>query len=188
VPSDDELIDTLREAQRVGALGGRSLVEVVEHARAFVRALDDIEGTVADLGTGGGVPGLVLAMDRPDLRVVLVDRSEKRTDLVRRSVRRLHLDASVEVRTADVQQLAAAEPATFDAVVARGFGPPEHTLRLAVALTRAGGAVVISDPPGSDRWPPELLAELDVRRRDVGPVSRFDLRSRTTFHVEHPCG
>ena len=175
VPSDDELIDTLREAQRVGALGDRPIREVVEHARAFVRALDDVHGTVVDIGTGGGIPGLVLALDRPDMLVVLVDRREKRTDLVRRAVRRLRLEARVEVRTADVEQLTLAAPSTFDAAVARGFGPPDRTLRLAVALVRTGGAVVISDPPSGDRWPDALLSELGVRHKRLGAVSRFDI-------------
>ena len=66
------------------------------------------------------------------------------------------------------------EPGAFDAVVARGFGPPERTLRVATRLVRVGGAVVISEPPSGDRWDPALLTELGVRRRRVGPVSRFD--------------
>jgi 16S rRNA (guanine527-N7)-methyltransferase len=194
-PHDDLLIDTLRSAQRVGALGDRPVDEVVEHARAFGRALVDVRGTVVDLGSGAGVPGLVLAVDRPDLRIVLVDRREKRTDLLRRAVRRLDLGGRVSVRTIDAERLAATEPGAFDAAVARGFGPPELTLRLAARLVRAGGAVVISEPPAGDerdegdeveegdevdevdevdRWDPALLTELGVTRRRIGSVSRFD--------------
>ena len=46
-------------------------------------------GTVVDLGSGGGVPGLVIARARPDLRLVLVDRRAARTDHLPRLVRRL---------------------------------------------------------------------------------------------------
>jgi 16S rRNA G527 N7-methylase RsmG len=106
---------------------------------------------------------------------VLVDRREKRTDLVRRAVRRLRLEERVDVRTEDVDQLALAQPASFDAAVARGFGPPERTLRLGVALVRTGGAVVISDPPSRHRWPADLLSELRVRHHPVDAVSRFDV-------------
>ena len=174
-PSDDELIDALREAQRVGALGSRPLEEVVEHARAFTRATSDVRGTIVDLGSGGGVPGLIVAVDRPDLRVVLVDRRQKRTDLLGRAVRRLGLADRVEVRTGDVARLAVEEAHTFDAAIARGFGPPSWTLRLAVALVRPGGVVVISEPPSDDRWDPPVLDELHVTRRRVGMVSRFDV-------------
>ena len=53
---------------------------------------------------------------------------------------------------------------SFDAVVARGFGPPDMTLALASQLIRTTGRVVISEPPSGDRWTPDLLAELGVHR------------------------
>ena len=39
---------------------------------------------VLDIGSGGGLPGLVIAHDRPDVHVTLIDRREKRTDLLQR--------------------------------------------------------------------------------------------------------
>ena len=42
-----------------------------------------------DIGSGGGLPGLVIAHDRPDVHVTLIDRREKRTDLLQRQVTRL---------------------------------------------------------------------------------------------------
>ncbi|HSM67599.1 MAG TPA: hypothetical protein VK860_14945, partial [Ilumatobacteraceae bacterium] len=62
----------------------------------------------------------------------------------------------------------------FDAVVARGFGPPESTLALAARLARPGGRIVISEPPSGDRWAPEVVASLGVERIAVdGPVAVF---------------
>ena len=59
----DDLHDALRESQRLGFLGARPIDEVIEHARSFVRGLDAVgsNGSVIDLGAGGGVPGLVIA-------------------------------------------------------------------------------------------------------------------------------
>jgi Flp pilus assembly CpaE family ATPase len=85
----DVLTETLRDAQRLGMLGPRPIGDVIEHAEQFVRALDGVTGTIVDLGSGGGVPGLVIAVGRPDLAVVLVDRREKRTDFLERAVARL---------------------------------------------------------------------------------------------------
>ena len=82
----DEVLDVLAESQRLGFLGGRPIDEVVEHARSFVDALDGVTGTVIDIGAGGGVPGLVVAHDRPDLRLTMVDRRAKRTDFLQRMV------------------------------------------------------------------------------------------------------
>ena len=162
---EKKLYEALGSSQRLGFLGDRPVEEVVEHARAFVNALEDVRGAVLDRGAGGGVPGLVIAVDRPDLRVALLDRRTKRTDFLARMVRRLDLDGRVEVVPADVDDAIRAGTATdFDGVVARGFGPPEFTVRRAARCVRPGGVIVISEPPAGDRWDPSLLAELGLRR------------------------
>jgi 16S rRNA (guanine527-N7)-methyltransferase len=179
----DELLETLRQAQRFGFFGNRPVEEAVAHAECFVAALDDLPSgsRVLDLGSGGGLPGLVIADARPDVEVVLLDRRQKRTDFLAMAVRRLgfghvliwHRDATDVAR-----EIAEGRLAAFDAVTARGFGPPEGTLRTAVGCLGPGsGCVVISEPPTGDRWPPELLDELEVRvaRRDT--VIRFERRS-----------
>lgn len=169
------LVAVLTEAQRLGMLGDRPVPEVVEHAQAFVDALEGVDGRVVDLGSGGGVPGLVIAAARVDLEVVLVDRRERRADFLRRAVSRLGYGDRVVVRCVDAVRMGGAEPASFDAVVARGFGPPETTLRVAVPLVRGRGPVVISEPPGEepDRWSASLLQELGVSRTRRGAVSVF---------------
>lgn len=157
-------------------LGARPIPEVVEHATAFVAAVQwacppGQGGDVLDLGSGGGVPGLVVAVRCPWLRVTLVDRRAKRTDHLERVVRRLGplgLDGRVAVVCRDVVELSrdAAWRERFDVVVARGFGPPERTLQVAASLVRAEGVIVISEPPagGCDRWTAELLTTAGVDR------------------------
>jgi len=166
-PMSDDVLDVLAESQRFGFLGGRPIDEVVDHARGFVDALDGVDGTVVDLGAGGGVPGFVIAHDRPDLRLTMVDRRAKRTDFLRRMIRRLRWSDRVEAVADDVAAVIVRSPAVFDAAVARGFGPPDVTLSFASQLVRAGGRIVISEPPSGDRWSPDLLADLGVRRVDV---------------------
>ena len=157
------LITALAESQRLGMLGDRPVDQIVEHAAAFVDALAGVAGTVVDLGSGGGVPGLVIADARPDLRVVLLDRRASRTDHLRRLIGRLGFADRVEVLTLDA---AAAPRAIADAVVARGFGRPASTLRAATPLLRPAGLIVVSEPPPEDldhdRWPAALLAELEL--------------------------
>lgn len=143
-------------------LGARPIHEVVAHAEAFVAALDGVRGIVVDLGSGGGVPGLVVADRRPDLEVVLVDRRITRTDHLHRLVGRLGWSARVRVITAEAAQLADLLDGPVDAVVARGFGPPVETLRAAAPLLRRDGRLVVSEPPPSghgeptSRWPGDL--------------------------------
>jgi 16S rRNA (guanine527-N7)-methyltransferase len=161
------LVDALLDAQRLGFLGSRPIPEVIVHARGFVRALEAHElavESVLDLGSGGGVPGLIIAHDLPDVRLTLLDRRAKRTDALERLVRRLGWQDRITVACTDVTTFRPGSP--FDAVVARGFGPPEFTLRQAVRLVRGGGPIVISEPPKVDRWDDRLLAELELRRLD----------------------
>ncbi|WP_420452052.1 RsmG family class I SAM-dependent methyltransferase [Ilumatobacter sp.] len=161
--SSVEVLEVLEESRRQGFLGDRSVEQVVEHAQAFVAALTTVNGEVADLGSGGGVPGLVIADGRPDLRLVLVDRRRKRTDFLARAVSRLGWRERVEIISGDVADVVA-DGRCFDGAVARGFGPPESTLATASSLTVDGGLVVISEPPTGDRWPPHVLSAASVER------------------------
>jgi 16S rRNA (guanine527-N7)-methyltransferase len=165
-PSQDALLAILRESQDLGFLGARPVAEVLDHARAFVTPLAELSAgsRVIDLGAGGGVPGLVIAYDRPDLEVHLLDRRTKRTDFLERVVRRLGWADRVRVLPRDVRALLAEAPPPFAAAVARGFGPPDVTLRAAAQLVAPGGLIVISEPPRGDRWAPTLLEEIGVVR------------------------
>lgn len=173
-----DLIDTLRDAQRVGFFGDGDVRAAADHARAFVDAVAPLAAgaRLVDLGSGGGLPGLVLADALPDVRIVLLDRRQKRTDFLERAVRRLGW-THVTVMTADAARLVDAvrdrDEEPFDAVTARGFGPPEWTLRTATSLCRRDGCVVISEPPSGDRWAPELLRELGLTSERIGAVRRF---------------
>lgn len=177
-PDHQALIEALSSSQRLGMLGSRPIVEVIDHAEAFVRALAGVQGRVIDLGTGGGIPGLVVAARRPDLRLVLVDRRATRTDHVERLVRRLGWSDRVEVITADTDRLRR-DGVTADAAIARGFGPPATTLQVAATLVRPVGIIVISEPPGGgDRWAGVDLTALGVDRvpNDETAVATFRAR------------
>ena len=74
------------EAQKIGALGSAPLSEIIEHAATFAEALPDGVTSCVDLGSGAGVPGLVIAIIRPEIQMTLIDRRAKRTDTLQRSV------------------------------------------------------------------------------------------------------
>ncbi len=161
----------LEDAQQLGFLGSRPIPEVIQHARGFVRALVELDpnATVIDLGSGGGVPGLVIAHDRPSSQVTLLDRRAKRTDFLERVVQRLSWSDRVTVVCGDATRFGVDH--SYDAVVARGFGPPSTTIRIAARLVRVGGAIVISEPPAGDRWSEALLCDLELRRHEPTPAT-----------------
>ncbi len=175
---DDLLIETLRDAQRFGFFGGRPIEEAAQHSYGFVEAIGPLPpgARLVDLGSGGGLPGLVLASAYPAISITLIDRREKRTDFLRRAVRRLGW-VNVVVLTADAAQLVreveAGETPGFEVVTARGFGPPAMTLGIASQLAVPSGRIVISEPPSDDRWDPAVIASSGWTRARSGSVSVF---------------
>lgn len=142
----------LEEARDLGFLGPGPVTFHVEHARAYVPLLAGVHGAALDLGAGGGVPGLVLAAERPDLAWTFLDGMQKRTAFLERAVARLGL-ANVTVRTARAEEVPDLRGA-FDAVVARSFAAPAVTAECAAPLLRVGGRLIVSEPPDGegDRW------------------------------------
>jgi len=166
-----ELRAALEEPARLGILGA-DIDAAIGHARQFAPALRPARRLV-DLGSGSGVPGLVLAVDDAALEVVLLDASERRTDLLRRTVGRLGLADRAEVvcRPAEVFGRDLSHRGAFDAVVARAFGPPAVVAECGAPLLRLGGQLLVSEPPdgGSGRWPEVGMTELGLRQ-DAGPL------------------
>lgn len=174
----DDVIETLRSAQRFGFFGPNSIEQAAQHSLAYVDALGELSAAdrLIDLGTGGGLPGLVLADAYPTADIVFLDRRQKRTDFLERAVHRLgfeHVTVICGDVSAVIRQVQSGELAPFDVVTARGFGPPDFTLRSAAALMAQGGRVAISEPPDRDRWPTQLLADLGLQSELHGAVRVF---------------
>ena len=105
---DEHLLGVLQLAQDAGVIGNTELSEEITRARVFVAALGACPSNAAvlDIGSGGGLPGLVIAHDRPDVHVTLIDRREKRTDLLQRQATRLRRHQPglpIDVMCADVR-------------------------------------------------------------------------------------
>ena len=169
---DAALVTALEAIQARGAIGESSLARAIEHAEQYVHKVPAQAGTLCDLGSGGGLPGLVIAVRCQLLRITLVERRATRADLLRRAVAALGLTDRVEVVTDDVRAVAERSPRGFDVVTARSFAAPPITAKWASALLRSGGLLIVSEPPDDDplRWPAELLdgLRLSDQGRDQG--------------------
>jgi len=149
------VIDALGEAQRIGMLGPGNLGSAVDQAEASARLIPDTATSFVDLGAGGGLPGLVVALVRPELSGHLVDRRGKRVDLLVRLIGRLGLAGRIQAVEADVIDLPRRFPGvTWSVATSRGFGSPRYTAQHAAPLLASGGLLLVTEPPAStgERW------------------------------------
>jgi hypothetical protein len=124
------------------------------------------EGRVLDLGSGGGLPGLVVATERPGLELTLLEARQRASQFLREAVGSLGLNGVVVVEARAEE--AARRPdlrEAFDGVLSRSFGPPAVTAECAVGFLQPGGRLVVSEPPADEgpsscRWPIDGLGEL----------------------------
>jgi 16S rRNA (guanine527-N7)-methyltransferase len=172
------LLDVLEESRRLGFFGPGQIEHQVLHAAGFfeIAAREPVQNWL-DLGSGGGLPGLVLIDQFPSAVATLLDAMEKRTAFLSAAVRALGVERRCSVVRARAEEFVrtAGQADSFDLVVARSFGPPALTAECAAAFLRIDGRLLISEPPDSTgaRWsglnatPLGLMVE-SLERLDVG--------------------
>lgn len=106
------------------------------------------KGKVIDIGTGGGIPGLVLAMARPDLQFVLTDSASKKTKWVSELVETFALD-NVRVVTGRLELLGRDGNVreSFDAVTAKALASLNVLVEFALPLLKVGGRLLAYKGP-----------------------------------------
>ena len=144
---------------------------------------------VLDVGTGGGVPGVLLAILRPDLRVELCDSVGKRARAVREIVAEIGLTIPVHEGAAQPLVTSAAEagerggrPGRFDVLVVRAVAPLLKLLGWFEPLCDAYGRMLVVKGP---RWEEEkgearhrgFVKKVVVRRIAAWPIRGSDNES-----------
>lgn len=97
-------------------------------------------GVVGDVGSGAGLPGLVLAIARRDVEFVLIEPMERRVEWLRAEVERLGLD-NVDVMRARAEDVRLPRP--LDQVTARAVASLSKLIPLTAPLVRAGGELLL---------------------------------------------
>jgi len=103
------------------------------------------EAKLADIGTGAGFPGLVLAIMREDLHVTLVDSLRKRVFFLQEAVSKLGLQnvECVHTRAEDLARVGI----TFDICVARAVARMDKLVRWTLPITKPGGTFLAMKGP-----------------------------------------
>lgn len=130
----------VEEGELRGLLGPRELPRLwsrhIVNSAAVVPFLP-ARGTVADIGSGAGFPGIVVALLRPDLDITLIETMERRTLWLQDVVTELDLD-NVTIRRARAEEV----KDRFDVVTARAVANLAKLVRLAAPLLRQGGSLL----------------------------------------------
>lgn len=117
------------------------------------------DSSVCDIGSGAGLPGLVLAIARPDLRITLVEPLLRRTTFLEEVVAELELE-QVEVLRGRAESLHGAR--RFDVVTSRAVAPLGRLLDWSMPLVDPKGALVAMK--GSSVREEIVQASADLRR------------------------
>lgn len=167
----------LERAQDVGLIGPASLRFHRAHALGFLASdeLRDLclsaEVNGLDLGSGGGLPGLVLAQEYPTMSWTLLDSRKRSVSHLQQAVAETGLAARVEVVAGRGEELAQSLTLRerFRVVTARGFGPPAATAEIGSGFVAVGGSMVVSEPPdgGKGRWDASVMATLGLEHAEV---------------------
>lgn len=186
------MLTLLASAREQHFLGPGAVGAQLDHSLAFALLVPAPPRRAVDLGSGAGVPGLVLALRWPASMWALVDANVRRSEFLRQAITFLQLDARVEVVTqrAEVIGRNPAWRGRSDLVVARGFGSPAVTAECAAPLLRTDGTLIVAEPPGGapERWSRDgldLLGLADDGRVAV-PVALQRLRQASACPDRYP--
>jgi 16S rRNA (guanine527-N7)-methyltransferase len=140
---------------RVGRLTGyrredERVIHLLAESLMLLPVLPAPAAPLLDIGSGAGVPGLVLKLARPEWPVTLIEASRRRANFLRHVTRVLGL-AALEVREGRAEALAteAALAGSFQTVTLRAVAVPREALALARPFLAAGAHAVLALGPGS---------------------------------------
>jgi 16S rRNA (guanine527-N7)-methyltransferase len=123
--------------------------------------------SLIDIGSGAGLPGIVIALARPDLKVTLLEPLQRRFDFLNEVVAELKLDIAVARGRAESFR------GSFQVITARAVAPLPKLLTVSWHLVAPGGAVLAMKGEAAQ----EELAEAEVEARKV-----FKKVAKTQIH------
>src|SRR6476661_9325370 len=135
---------------------------------ASVAELLDVDEQIADIGSGAGLPGIPLALARPDLRLTLIEPLLRRSDFLREVIDDLGLDVAV-VRGRAEEQAVRQQVGEMDAVVSRAVASLDKLTRWSAPLLRSGGRMLAIKGE-------RAASELDEHRRVMESLGVVDAR------------
>jgi 16S rRNA (guanine527-N7)-methyltransferase len=177
----DLLILWNRSQRLTGVSSAAAIVdELFEDSLLFLSRLPAGRLKIADLGAGAGIPGVPLAIVRPEISMTLIEAKRKRVSFLSTLKRELGVE-NLEILEGRAEKLIHGSPelrSSFDVVVSRAAGPIKSVLPIAMSYLAAGGLYVGTAPPSEG-----LHTDLQAlgMRREVGEFP--GIRRRRAFLI-----
>ena len=132
---------------------------------------------VMDLGSGGGFPGIPIAITNPQKKVYLVERRQARTAFLLNTINRLELQ-NTKVINADSRELKAQEFGGALDIVAKAFGSPKNTIKATEGLLKTPGTLlkIMKTKPAigleeiPKKYTVEKIEEINLKGKDKGRI------------------
>jgi 16S rRNA (guanine527-N7)-methyltransferase len=181
----------LRASRDVNLVSRRSLGNLGEHfvdSAALLSFADPGHGGLGDLGSGAGLPGIVVAIMRPQANVTLVDSRRSKVVFLKDMKRQLGLE-NVTVVHGRLEELDGSMQ--FEMATARALGSIEAVLVPCLRVVAPGGKLVLFKGP---RWADEVERAREIVAQERAEIVRTEtvalpgLDRATTFvefHVKH---
>lgn len=128
-----------------GLIGPREAPRIWERHLVNCAVLSEIlpnGASVTDVGSGAGLPGIVLAVARPDLRITLVEPLARRTAFLQEAVDTLGLGSTVTVLRGRADEMIGGPASGADIVTARAVAPLDRLAGWCLPLARTGGRLL----------------------------------------------
>jgi len=121
-----------------------NIYDLIEDSKLFLEHIDFREGLrILDLGTGGGIPGIVIKIHHPEIHITLVDSIQKKIKAVTDIVQKLSLE-NVETLCSRAEELAKLKnyKNKFDYIVARSVAALDDLVKWSKDLIKPAGRLV----------------------------------------------
>jgi 16S rRNA (guanine527-N7)-methyltransferase len=154
-----------------GLLGPREVGRIWDRHILNSAAVNELLGPderVADIGSGAGLPGIPLALARPDLRLTLIEPLLRRSEFLREVVEDLGLKITI-IRGRAEDKAVRQEAGEMDAVVSRAVAPLDKLTRWSVPLLRAEGRMIAIKGDRAEQ-------EIQQHRRVMASLGAVDVR------------
>ncbi len=170
------------EGIEAGGLGPHEAARVMDRhicdGLVYLGAITGDDGSVIDVGSGLGLPGIPIAIARPGMHVTLLDRSQRRTDLASRAIRIL----GIENATATAGDVSA-QKGVWDTATFRASLSLDAAAAAFQALTKTSGTGIfgvsrLAEAPRLDDPPPGVSFELRKEADEVLDSPSWLLRMR----------